>query len=114
MAEGLARRLAPAGVEAFSAGSQPAVVNPFAVRALADIGIDAAAHTSKGFDAVPLNDMDVVITLCAEEVCPEVPGKGRRLHWPLPDPAGVEGTDGERMAAFRAVRDEIISFQEYG
>jgi arsenate reductase len=103
MAEGLARALAPAGsgYRFFSAGSQPGTLHPLAVRALAEQGIDIAHHRSKGLDAVPLAEADVIVTLCAEEVCPFVPGGGevRRLHWALPDPADLAG--------FRAVRDEL-------
>ncbi len=103
MAEGLARAMAPAGngYRFFSAGSQPGTLNRLAVRALAEEGIDIAHHHSKGLDDVPLAQADIIVTLCAEEVCPFVPGRGpvRRLHWPLPDPTDLEG--------FRAVRDEL-------
>ena len=109
LAEGLARRLAPAGTRVFSAGSEPGVINPLAVRALEEAGIDASAQRSKGLDAVPLDEIDLVITLCAEEVCPIFPRPVRRLHWPLPDPAKATGTEEERLAAFRAVRDELAS-----
>jgi arsenate reductase len=101
MAEGLARSMAPSGGDHrfFSAGSRPGTLNPLAVRALAEQGIDIAHHRSKGLDDVPVAEADVIVTLCAEEVCPFVPGKVQRLHWPLPDP-----TD---LAGFRAVRDEL-------
>jgi arsenate reductase (thioredoxin) len=99
MAEGLARAMAPPGYRFFSAGSQPGTLSPLAVRVLAEQGVDIAHHQSKGLDDVPLAEADVIITLCAEEVCPFVPGAVRRLHWPLPDPAD--------LAAFRAARDEL-------
>ena len=101
MAEGLARAKAPAGngYRFFSAGSHPGVLNPFAVRALAEEGIDISHHHSKGMDDVPLDEADVIVTLCADEVCPYVPGAVRKLHWPLPDPNDLED--------FRAVRDEL-------
>ena len=101
MAEGLARAMAPAGhgYRFFSAGSYPATLSPLAVQALAEQGIDIAHHRSKGLDDVPLAQADVIVTLCAEEVCPFVPGKVQRLHWPLPDPTDLEG--------FRSVRDEL-------
>ena len=101
MAEGLARAMAPPGTgyQFFSAGSRPGALNPLAVRALAEQGIDIAHHRSKGLDDVPLAQADVIVTLCAEEVCPFVPGPVQRLHWPLPDPGDVEG--------FRSVRDEL-------
>ncbi len=107
IAEGLARRLAPPGTRVFSAGSEPGVVHPLAIRALAEVGVDASAQRSKGLDAVPLDEIDLVVTLCAEEVCPLFPRPVRRVHWPLPDPARVEGDEAARLAAFRAVRDDL-------
>ncbi len=101
VAEGLARAMAPPGYQFFSAGSQPRTLNPLAVRVLAEQGIDIAHHRSKGLEDVPLGDVDVIVTLCAEEVCPYVPGERavQRLHWPLPDPTA--------LADFRSVRDAL-------
>jgi protein-tyrosine-phosphatase len=99
MAEGLARAMAPAGYRFFSAGSQPGVLNPFAVEALAEAGVDISGHRSKGVNEIPLDQVDVVVTLCAEEICPYLPGDVLRMHWALPDPIDV--------AAFRAIRDEL-------
>lgn len=107
MAEGLARAMAPEGVEVYSAGSRPSRLNPDAVRAMAEIGIDISHQRSKGIEAVPVERIDTVITLCAEEVCPTFPRPVQRLHWPLPDPAAVKGSPEERLEAFRRVRDEI-------
>jgi arsenate reductase len=107
MAEGIARTLAPPGVRVSSAGSRPTGVNPLAIRALAELGIDITSHAAKSVDDVPPGDVDVVITLCAEEVCPVFLGQARRIHWGLPDPAGVEGTEAVRLEAFRKVRDEL-------
>ncbi|MBT3266511.1 arsenate reductase ArsC [Candidatus Poribacteria bacterium] len=107
MAEAIARSLAPDGVAVYSAGSQPDRVNPYAVRALAEIGLDASGHHSKGVDDVPLDLIDAVVTLCAEEVCPTFPRSVPRQDWGLPDPAGADGSDKERLAAFRKVRDEL-------
>ena len=73
IAEGLARRLAPRGTSVYSAGSEPGTINPLAVRALAEVGVDASAQQSKGLDAIPLDEIDLVVTLCAEEVCPLFP-----------------------------------------
>lgn len=115
MAEGITRSLAPAGVHVSSAGSEPSRVNPFAIRALAEIDIDASGHRSDGMDDVaagvdrgeaPL--VDAVITLCAEEVCPVWLHAASRAHWPHPDPAGVSGSDEEILGSFRAVRDELV------
>lgn len=108
MAEGIARALAPADAQVSSAGSAPATLNPLAVRALAEIGIDIAAHRSKGMDEVG-DDVDAVVTLCAEEVCPAWLGAAEtRFHWPLPDPAASGTNEQERLDAFRAVRDELV------
>jgi arsenate reductase len=107
MAEGIARALAPAGVKVSSAGSAPSRLNPLAVRALAEIGIDISRQRSKSVGDVPPGDVDAVVTLCAEEVCPVFLGKALRVHWGLPDPAAAAGTDDEKLKAFRDVRDEL-------
>lgn len=112
MAEGYARAFAPAGVEVWSAGSEPRHLNPLAVAVMAEEGIDLAGQRSKGLGEVPQERIGTVVTLCADEVCPTFPRAPgdppvRRLHWPLPDPAAADGDDAERRAAFRAVRDEI-------
>ncbi len=107
MAEGIARSLAPAGVTVSSAGSQPSRVNPLAIRALDEIGIDIRPQRSKSVDSISPGGVDAVITLCAEEVCPVFLGKAHRLHWGLPDPAGAGRTEEEQLQAFRNVRDEL-------
>lgn len=106
LAEGIARTLAPDGVKISSAGSVPTSVRPLAVEALQEIGIDASSQRSKGMDEVE-RPVDAVITLCAEEVCPVWLEGAWRLHWGLPDPAGVEGPGALRLEAFRRVRDEL-------
>jgi arsenate reductase len=107
MAEGIARSLAPSDVRVSSAGSAPSRVNPLAIRALAEIGIDISAHRSKGVGDIGSGTVDAVITLCAEEVCPVYLGRAVRLHWGLPDPAGVSGDEDAKLASFRSVRDEL-------
>jgi arsenate reductase len=107
MAEGLARTMAPAGVKVWSAGSRPTSVRPEAIVVLAELGIDIAHHRSKAVAEIPPDAVDTVITLCGEEECPVFLGRATRLHWGLPDPAAAEGTEAERLAAFRAVRDEL-------
>jgi len=107
MAEGIARSLAPQGVKVSSAGSSPASVRPQAIQVLKEIGIDISGHRSKGLDSIDAGSVDAVITPCAEEVCPVFLGKAHRVHWGLPDPAGVTGTEETRPNAFRAVRDEL-------
>ncbi len=107
MAEGLARARFGDAVRVQSAGSEPSRVNPLAIRAMAEIGIDISRHRSKSVTEIDPATVDVVVTLCAEEVCPVFLGNAKRIHWPLPDPAAVEGTGEERLARFRDVRDEI-------
>ena len=106
MAEGLARKLFGDRVRIQSAGTKPSRVNPYAIEAMAELGIDLASHSSKSVDDIDPVSVDTVITLCAEEVCPVWLGKATRLHWPFPDPAG-EGTPDEQRARFRSVRDQI-------
>jgi arsenate reductase len=107
LAEGIARALAPPGVKVSSAGSHPSRVNPLAIRVLDEVGIDIRAHTSKSVDTISPDGVDVVITLCAEEVCPVFLGNARRVHWGLPDPGSVQGDDAARLDGFRQVRDEL-------
>ena len=108
MAEGLARYSAPAGVTIYSAGSEPSKVRPQAVEVMGELGIDITSHWSKGTDQVPVELIDTVITLCAEEVCPVFPGEVERLDWGLPDPAGHEDEPWEeQLARFRVARDAI-------
>ena len=105
MAEGLARARFGSRAEVLSAGSAPTRVNPHAVAALAERGIDISAQRSKSVSDIDLSAVDVVVTLCADEVCPVVPGRVERLHWPLPDPAAAP--PGLAAARFREVRDDI-------
>ncbi len=107
MAEGLARSMAPAGVKISSAGSAPSKLNPLAVKAFAELGLEISAQYSKSVDDIPPGDVDVVVTLCAEEVCPVFLGKAMRVHWGLPDPAGVQGDEAAKLQSFRDVRDEL-------
>jgi len=107
MAEGIARSLVSPGIRVWSAGSRPAQVKPEAVAVLREIDIDISGYRSKAVTEVPAAEIDTVITLCAEEVCPVFFGTARRLHWALPDPVAAEGPEGERLAAFRAIRDEL-------
>jgi protein-tyrosine-phosphatase/catechol 2,3-dioxygenase-like lactoylglutathione lyase family enzyme len=109
MAEGLARDLFGGAVRVQSAGSRPSRVNPFAVAAMEELGIDLSSHSSKPVDAIDPASVDLVVTLCAEEVCPVFLSDAARLHWPLQDPdrEHEELTDDERLAHFRAARDQI-------
>lgn len=109
MAEGLARARFGASAVIQSAGSRPSRVHPAAIAALAELDIDLSTHTSKSVESIARDSVDLVITLCAEEVCPLWLGDARRLHWPLPDPAiaGVADDDPAMADRFRAVRDEL-------
>ncbi|MDO8836287.1 MAG: hypothetical protein Q7V01_11865 [Vicinamibacterales bacterium] len=107
LAEGIARAFAPQGVTVWSAGSQPTRVRPEAMATLAEIGIDISRHRSKAVGDIPADRVDLVVTLCGEEECPVFLGRARRLHWGLPDPAAVGGSDADRADAFRRTRDEL-------
>jgi protein-tyrosine-phosphatase len=107
MAEGIARALAPRSVRVSSAGSHPSFLNPLAVQALREIGIDISQQFSKSVSDVSAKDVDVVVTLCAEEVCPVWLGEALHVHWSLPDPAGAGADERARLQAFRDVRDEL-------
>ena len=109
IAEGFARKLAPAGVEVWSAGVEPKGVNPLTVQVMDEAGIDIRGQRSKRLDDVPWRSADTVITLCGEaaEMCPAVPAGLRKLHWPIEDPVGAQGTEEQIMSEFRRARDEI-------
>jgi arsenate reductase len=111
LAEGLARRAFP-GAEIRSAGSRPGKLNPFAVKVMVEIGCDISQHFSKSVDELPkefIADVDYVITLCAEEVCPVVIApSAKKQHWPFPDPASQEPlSEEEFLMRFRTARDSI-------
>ena len=108
LGEGLARQLFP-GFRIQSAGSRPSRVNPYAIAALAERGIDASAHRSKSVADIDPATVELVITLCAEEVCPAFLGRAERLHWPIPDPASEDPalSPDDLRARFRGARDEI-------
>ncbi len=109
MAEGLFRELGGGRYEVFSAGTRPSLVRPEAIAVLREIGIDISSHRSKSVDEFARQAFDLVITVCdnAREACPVFPGGGLRLHWPFTDPAEEKGPEEARLAAFRAVRDQI-------
>jgi arsenate reductase len=109
MAEGIARSAAPPGVRVFSAGSNPREVHPLAIRVLGEIGIDISGARAKSVSEIPLDAIDLVITLCSEEVCPIFPGKARHIDWAFPDPAAVEGTEAVRLEVFRSIRDQLVA-----
>jgi arsenate reductase len=110
MAEGLATQIFGDKATIESAGSVPNTVNPFAIQAMKEIGIDITSHSSKSFDELSprfIVGLKYVITLCAEEVCPQMVSRAEKIHWPIKDPAAVDGTEEEKIEAFRIARDEI-------
>lgn len=108
MAHGLARRVFGDEVRVQSAGSNPTSVNAFAVVVMEEVGIDISGHDSKSVDTIDPASVDLVITLCAEEVCPVLLGDVERLHWPLEDPAFIgELSRDAALDRFRGIRDEI-------
>ena len=106
MAEGLARAHFGDAIRVQSAGSHPAAVNPLAIAALAEVGIDIAGQRSKSVADIDPALVDLVVTLCAEEVCPVFPKRVKTLHWPLPDPE-AEASSRHSLETFRDVRDEL-------
>lgn len=107
MAEGWARSMLPSRIPVYSAGSNPGRLNPYSVRAMQEVGIDISLHFSKSLAEIPLERIGTVVTLCSDEVCPFFPGDAVVHHVPFDDPAAVEGSDAERLDAFRRVRDQI-------
>jgi arsenate reductase len=110
MAEGILRSALGNHFEVQSAGSNPAgFVHPMAIQVMSEIGIDISRNSSKHLDAFLNQKVETVITVCgnADQACPVFPGQVNRHHWPFDDPAHAQGNDGEKLNAFRRVRDEI-------
>lgn len=110
MAEAFLRKYGGDRFEVYSAGLEPKGINPYTRRVLAEVGIDMAGHSSKDLNVyLGKVHFGYLITVCsnAEERCPIFPGMGIRLHWPFEDPAAFEGSDDEKIAKFRTVRDQI-------
>ncbi len=109
MAEGFLRHSAGGTFEALSAGTDPVGVNQNAVRVMAERGIDISEQQSKGIRPFLGHHFPYVITVCdrANERCPIFPGMMKRLHWSFEDPALATGTEEEKLAVYRRVRDEI-------
>jgi arsenate reductase len=110
LAEGILRAAAGDILEVASAGSNPAgYVHPLAIQVMREIGIDISSHRSKHLNEFLQQPVETVITVCgnADQACPTFPGQVNRHHWPFDDPAKATGTDAEKLAVFRRVRDEI-------
>jgi len=111
MAEGFARKMLPKNVKIFSAGLEPKGIHPMAVKVMQEVGIDISQQRSKNISEVPVNEINIVITLCGEaaENCPIFLGKVKRIYWALEDPAKAQGSEEEIFKVFRKVRDKIKS-----
>lgn len=110
MGEGWLRHLAGERFESLSAGAKPAgYVHPLAIRAMAEVGVDISRHRSKSIDEFDGQTLDLLVTVCdnARESCPMYAGAKRQVHWGFDDPAHATGTEPEKLAVFRRVRDEI-------
>jgi len=109
MAEGLVNHNLAGKMQAFSAGTDPSAVHPMAVAVMKELGIDISHCRSKSIDEFAGEKCDYVITLCsqANEACPVFFGGTQRLHMGFEDPAAVVGSEDQKLAAFRRVRDQI-------
>ena len=117
LAEGLLRAAAGDFLHVESAGSKPAgYVHPLAIQVMKEVGIDISGHHSKSMNEFLQQPVETVITVCgnADQACPLYPGQLNRHHWGFYDPAHAQGTDEEKLAVFRQVRDQIkMVFEAY-
>ena len=112
MAEGLLRHLGGPAYEVHSAGSHPhGYVSSLAIEVMREIGIDISAHRSKSVSEFASQHFDTVITVCdsAAQECPVFPGAPQRIHWSVNDPGAASGSQEEKLAAFRRIRDDLAS-----
>jgi arsenate reductase len=111
IAEALLKDFGASDFAVFSAGTEPKGVNPYTVRALGEIGIDWSGAQAKSVTEFVGQPFDYVITVCdrARQTCPVFPGQHNSLHWGLDDPAEVDGTDAEKLEAFRRTRTEVAT-----
>jgi len=110
MAEAFLRRFGDDAYDSFSAGIEPATLNPFTRRVMDEIGFDLAGHYSKNIkEFIDTVQFDYLITVCddADQNCPVFPGSGERIHWSFQDPAAFNGSEDETLNEFREVRDLI-------
>lgn len=108
MAEGLARAMVPDGIAVYSAGTMGTQVNATAIEVMHEIDIDISGQTSNDLSALP-DSIDLVVTVCdsAQQKCPYLVGAVETVHWSIPDPYAIRGSDGERLFGFRKVRDDL-------
>ena len=106
MAEGFAKKMLLKEMKIFSAGLEPKGIHPVAVKIMQEVGIDISHQKSKNISEIPLYKINIVITLCgdAAENCPIFPGKVKRIHWAIEDPAKTQGSEEEITQVFRKVR----------
>ena len=111
MAEGYLRSVAGERFDVMSAGIEPKGLNPLAVAAMREIGVDISSQSSKDVAGVVGTPVQYVVTVCsnAREKCPVFPATVKFIHWDLDDPAAVQGTDEEKLAAFRQARNKIAA-----
>lgn len=114
MAEGLLKEICKGEYDIYSAGTHPSSVRPEAIKALAETGIDISSNRSKSIDEFAGMEIDYVLTVCgnAKENCPYFPAKTKLIHHAFEDPAGIEGDEESRLAAFRRIRDQIKAYFE--
>ncbi len=114
MAEGFAKKMLSNDLKIFSAGLEPKSIHHIAVKVMQEVGIDISQQRSKNISEIPIDKIDLVVTLCgdAAERCPIFPGKVKKNHWSLDDPAKVQGSQEEIIKIFRKVRDKIKSYIE--
>ena len=111
MAEGYLRSVAGERFDVMSAGIEPKGLNSLAVAAMREIGVDIAGQRSKDITELLGTPVQYVVTVCsnAREKCPVFPATVKFVHWDLDDPAAAQGTEEEKLAAFRKVRDQIFT-----
>jgi len=111
MAEGFAKKMLSKDLKISSAEIEPMRINPIAVKVMQEVGIDISQQRSKNISEVPIDKIDLVVTLCgdAAENCPVFPGKVKKIHWAIEDPAKAQGSEEEIAKVFRKVRDNIKS-----
>ena len=109
MAEGLVNRLYGDTYDAFSAGTKPTAVNPYAIKVMAEIDIDISRHRAKNIEEFRNTTFDYVVTICdnARETCPFFPGAKKYLHKGFTDPSTANGSSTVALATFRKLRNEI-------
>lgn len=115
MAKGFLRQLSGGRIEVQSAGSQPSCLHPFAVHAMDTLGIDIKEQSCKHVDELRDQRFDYIVTVCDKmrETCPSFPGEGEVIHWSIPDPLDVEGTDEERSSAFLQTAQHELTRTRY-